>query len=306
MFGTMLNSSVNDNIRGTLFMIFAMAAFAVEDMFIKAAADHLSLGTLLILFGSGGMLIFMAMATLKGEAIYNPALFSRVQLLRSAFEIVGRLFFALAITLSPLSSASAILQATPLVVVLGGILFFNERVGWQHWLAIMAGFIGVLMIVRPGLDSFSAASIFTVISTIGFAGRDLATRAAPPTLTNFQLGIYGFLVLIICGAILQAWYAEPVNLEPLLDSTSGLQTLGAIIFGVIAYNFLTKAMRTGEISMVTPFRYTRLIFAFVLGIIVFDERPDLLTLLGGLVIAGSGIFLLWQSRKRAKSLVRSH
>lgn len=302
----MQNTTVNDNIRGALFMIFAMAAFAAEDMFIKAAANYLSLGTLLILFGGGGMLIFMMMAALKGEAIYNPALFSKVQLTRSAFEVVGRLFFALAITLSPLSSASAILQATPLVVVLGGILFFKERVGWRHWLAIITGFLGVLMIVRPGLDSFSAASIFAVISTIGFAGRDLATRAAPPALTNFQLGIYGFLVLIICGSILQVWYAEPVNLAPLLDSTSGLQTLGAIIFGVIAYNFLTKAMRTGEISMVTPFRYTRLIFAFFLGIIVFNEQPDAITLFGGLVIIMSGISILLQNNKRTKQPVTNN
>lgn len=295
---------MNSNIRGSIFMTFSMAAFAVEDMFIKAAADHLALGTVLMLFGTGGMILFIIMASCQGQPLYHPAALSKAQLIRSVFEVTGRLFYALAIILSPLSSASAILQATPLVVVLGGIMFFGERIRWQHWLAMITGFLGVLMIVRPGLDSFNAASIFAVISTLGFAGRDLATRAAPPALTNFQLGIYGFLMLIVCGVILQIWYGQAVNLLPLFNSFAGLQVAGAIIFGVTAYNFLTKAMRTGDISMVTPFRYTRLIFALILGILIFDESPDQLTLTGAFIIVLSGIFILWHNNKRLNQQIR--
>ncbi len=298
----MLTAIKNTNLRGSLFMIISMAGFAVEDMFIKAAAEHLALGTILILFGAGGMVVFMVSALAKGEPIYHASFLARAQLIRSAFEIAGRLFFALAIVLSPLSSASAILQATPIVVVLGGVMFFGERIRWQLWLAILAGFIGVLMIVRPGVDSFSFASIFAVLSTIGFAGRDLATRAAPATLTNFQLGIYGFLMLIITGLILLAWYAEPIDLKPLFNSIAGIQIAGAVGFGVIGYNFLTKAMRTGEIAMVAPFRYTRLIFALMLGVFIFNERPDLFTLSGGLIVVCSGIFILWQNKKVSKSV----
>lgn len=296
---------MNDNVRGSLFMILSMAGFAVEDMFIKAAADHLALGTILILFGAGGMLLFALLATLQGQPLYHSAVFAKAQLIRAVFEIVGRLFFALAIILSPLSSASAILQATPLVVVLGGVIFFGEKIRWQHGFAIMLGFIGVLMIVRPGMNSFSYASIFAVISTLGFAGRDLATRAAPPTLTNFQLGIYGFFMLVICGALLQLWHAEPLDLTPLLNSEARLQVAGAITFGVFAYNCLTKAMRTGDISIVTPFRYTRLIFAAVLGIIIFNERPDSFTLCGGLIIVLSGIYILWQHKRQPKPVAHS-
>lgn len=277
-------------------MILAMAAFAVEDMLIKAAAGHLAIGTILILFGTGGMLIFIGLALLKGEPLYHPAVLSRALLIRSCFEVMGRLFFALAIVLSPLSSASAILQATPLVVVLGGVLFFGERVGLLRWIAVLFGFIGVLMIIRPGVDSFNPASIFAVISTLGFAGRDLATRAAPPALTNLQLGIYGFLMLVICGLILQSWYAEPFDITPMLSSSAGLQVSGAILFGVVAYNSLTRAMRTGDISIVTPFRYTRLIFAMFLGVFFFEERPDFLTMSGALIIVLSGTFILWHGK----------
>src|SRR5690606_22731429 len=112
----------------------------------------------------------------EGEKAIHPAVSSPLMLTRSACEVAGRLFFALALALTPLSSASAILQATPLVVTLGGVLFFKETVGWQRWLAIAVGFIGVVVIIRPGLDGFQPASIFAVLGTLGFAGRDLATR----------------------------------------------------------------------------------------------------------------------------------
>lgn len=286
-----------DNTRGSLFMILAMAAFAVEDMFIKAAASNMPTGLVLALFGLGGTLLFILLTKQRGEQIYHPAILSKPILLRAVSEISGRLFYTLAITLTPLSSAAAILQATPLVVVMGAALLFGERVGFKRWLAILVGFIGVLMIIRPGLEGFTPASIFAVIGTLGFAGRDLATRAAPPVLSNMQLGVYGFFVLVPTGFALLIYSGDTIT----FDAGSSLQILGSIIFGVIAYYALTIAMRTGEVAVVTPFRYTRLIFALVIGILAFGERPDLMTLLGGLLIVMSGGYTLLRNRRAIRS-----
>ncbi|WP_290703994.1 DMT family transporter [Amphritea sp.] len=281
------------NTRGSIFMVLAMAAFAIEDMFIKASANTMPIGLILMLFGLGGMLIFIFLTWQRKERVLQPSIMSRPLLIRAGSEVVGRLCFALAITLTPLSSASAILQATPLVVLLGAAIVFGEHIDFKRWLAVLIGFAGVLMIIRPGLDGFNPASLFAVISTLGFAGRDLATRAAPPVLSNMQLGVYGFFVLIPTGFILQLYTGEPlvVNFE------AGYQIVGAIIFGVIAYNSLTIAMRSGDVSVVTPFRYTRLLFALILGIIIFDERPDLMTLIGGMIVVLSGGYTLLQSRR---------
>lgn len=286
-----------DSTRGSIFMVLAMAAFAVEDMFIKAAAQTVPIGLTLMLFGLGGMLIFMLLTWQRGERIIHPAFFSRPLFIRACCEVVGRLFFALAITLTPLSSASAILQATPLVVVVGAALFFGEKVGAGRWLAVLLGFAGVMMIVRPGLDGFNPASWFAVISTLGFAGRDLATRAAPALLSNVQLGVYGFFVLIPSGLILHLYYAEAV----VMDAQAGGFILGAVLFGVLAYNSLTIAMRSGDVSVVAPFRYTRLLFALILGMIIFSERPDMLTLTGGLIVVLSGGYTLMQSRRQLRT-----
>jgi len=289
-----------ETFRGSLLMVLAMLCFALEDVFIKSAAHSLPVGQILILFGIGGLVIFMAMARAQGQRLLHPAICTRPLLLRSVAEVVGRLGYTLAIALTPLSSASAILQATPLVVAAGAVVFFGEQVGWRRWVAIAIGFCGVLLVLRPGLSGFEPASIFAVIGMLGFAGRDLATRAAPPSMSNHQLGIYGFAMLIVAGGIALCWTGGASWPSPQVWGQLG----GATVIGVIAYTALTGAMRSGEMSVVAPFRYTRLVFAMVLGVLVFDEHPDALTLIGSVVIVASGLFtVLWERYRRRVALV---
>ncbi len=284
-----------DTLRGSLLMALAMAAFAVEDMIIKSVAGAMPTGQVLIFFGLGGMAIFAVLARAQGSTLWHPGFCTRPLLWRCVAEVSGRLFFTLAIVLAPLSLASAILQATPLVVTAGAVVFFGETVGWRRWLAICLGFVGVLMILRPGMSGFEATSLLAVAGMLGFAGRDLATRAAPKTMSNAQLGIFGFAMLVIAGAILLIWTGGAV--WPTAGQSGALAA--AVIVGVLAYMALTGAMRTGEISVVAPFRYTRLVFAMALGVMVFGERPDLMTILGSVVVVASGIFTLLRSQKTA-------
>jgi drug/metabolite transporter (DMT)-like permease len=282
-----------DNLRGSLWMVAAMAGFAVEDMFLKSVAASLPVGQILMIFGAGGMMGFALLAMRRGERILHPAILSPAILIRCLFEVAGRLFYTLAIALTPLSSASAILQATPLVVVMGAALVFGERVGWRRWAAIAVGFAGVLIILRPGLDGFTPLSLLAVLGMLGFAGRDLATRAAPPVLSNLQLGVFGFAMMVPTGALLLAVSGGAV----LPSALAAGQLAAATGIGVLAYYALTSAMRIGEVSVVTPFRYTRLVFALILGATVFGERPDAATLLGSAVIVTSGIYTLLRSRR---------
>jgi drug/metabolite transporter (DMT)-like permease len=281
------------NALGSLWMVAAMAGFSVEDMFLKSAARELPVGQILMIFGSGGMVCFAMLAARRGEAILHPAILTPVLLIRCVFEVAGRLLYTLAIAFTPLSSASAILQATPLVVVLGAALIFGETVRWRRWTAIAIGFLGVLVILRPGLDGFTALSLLAVLGTLGFAGRDLATRAAPPVLSNFQLGIYGFAMMVPTGAVLLAFSGGGSMPTPATAATLAAAT----VVGVAAYYALTVAMRTGEVSVVTPFRYTRLVFALILGVLVFDEQPDAMTLIGSVIVVASGLYTLFRTRR---------
>ncbi len=288
------------NLRGSLFMTAAMAGFAVEDMFLKSAARSLPLGEVMLGIGLLGILAFALIARGRGEAAFPRAIASRTMAVRSGFELAGRLFYTLAVALTPLATASAILQATPLVVLSGAALIFGEKVGWPRWLAVGLGFAGVLIILRPGLSGFNALSLLAVAGMIGFAGRDLATRSAPPALSNAQLGVLGFTVLTLSGALILA-HSGGAHLP---GPVAALQTGLAALFGISAYAALTAAMRTGEVSVVTPFRYTRLLFALIFAVAVFGERPDAATLAGSALIVASGVYTLTRSRAKITAPTR--
>jgi drug/metabolite transporter (DMT)-like permease len=281
------------NLRGALLMVASMAGFAVEDLLLKSAARHVPVGQVALMMGLAGMAVFAAIALRAGQMPVPRAILSPVMALRSLAEVGGRLFYALAIALIPLSTASAILQATPILVVLGAAVLFGEKVGARRWVLICLGFAGVLMIIRPGVAGFDALSLLAVAGMAGFAARDLATRAAPLSLSDAQLGVVGFAMLALSGAVLLGWSGGAV--WP--DGWALALVAGTTLFGLLGYGFLTRAMRTGEVSAVTPFRYSRLIFALILGTVVLGERPDAFTLAGAALIVGCGLALMLGPRR---------
>ncbi|WP_069299581.1 DMT family transporter [Neptunicoccus sediminis] len=288
--------NLSANVIGALFMTAAMGVFAVEDALIKAAGAMMPLGQVMILFGLGGALVFATLTRIRREPLFTADVVSLPMRIRVGFEITGRLFYFLAITLTPLSAATVILQATPLVVVASAALVFGETVGWRRWAAIIIGLVGVIIIIRPGSDSFSALSLLAVIGMLGFAGRDLASRAAPASISTALLGLYGFLSVVVAGSLFALWDGTPFVW---LDLWGWLVLCAAVIAGVFAYSFLMKAMRTGEISAVTPFRYARLLFGVALGVILFGESLSPTILLGSGLIVCSGLFIVWRAKQAA-------
>lgn len=287
---------MSDNLRGALLMALAMAGFALEDMFIKLLAGVMPVGQILLLLGLGGAGVFGTIAQRKGQDIFSPALLTRALVLRNTAELVGTLGFVLSFVLASLATASAILQATPLVVTLGAVLFLGEKVGWRRWSAIAIGFVGVMLIVRPGMAGFEPASLFAVIGVMGLAGRDLATRVIPRSVSSYQISSWAFATMIPGGIFLMLVMGEPPVLPNLLQ---GLSLSAALVIGILAYYAIVASMRVGELSFVTPFRYTRMLWALIVAVLVFGERPDAITLLGAAIIVGAGLFTLWRETKAA-------
>jgi len=275
-------------------MITSMAFFAVEDSLIKFVTSTIPIGQILIMFGLGGALIFLLVAHFKNEKIMLRDMLLLPMYVRALFEIIGRLFYVLAISLIPLSTATVIIQATPIVVVAGAAIIFGEKVGWRRWTAILLGLFGVIVIIQPTAESFSFLSILALIGMIGFAGRDLASRAAPENLSVFILGLHGFIALAFSGLIYTIW--DDANFVMIDIDTIGFM-VGAVVFGVAAYSCLMKAMRTGEVSAVTPFRYTRLIFGVSLGVFFFNESLNYSTVIGTVLIVISGLFILSRNKR---------
>jgi len=282
-----------DNLRGAAIMALAMLGFAVEDALIKLLAGALPIGQIIGLLGAGGAAVFALLCRTRGEALWDRSFLAPSIMLRNLAELVGTLGFVTAIALIPLSTASAILQAAPLLVTLGAAVFLNEPVGWRRWAAILVGFGGVVMIVRPGTDGFDWLSLFAVQGVLGLAIRDLATRRVAFSVSSMQLSFLAFLMLIPASAILLA-FGGVAPVAPSLPQTGLIGA--AILIGAISYFGITYAMRIGEIGFVTPFRYSRMIFALIIGVTVFGENPDALTLTGATIIIGSGLFTLWRER----------
>ena len=285
---------IMDNLRGALIMVLAMLGFAIEDMFIKLMGDVIPIGQIIFILGLGGAIGYGIVMRIKGQALLERAMLTTPILLRALGEIIGTLGFVSAIVLTPISSASAILQATPLVVTLGAALFLGDPVGWRRWSAILVGLCGVILIIRPGMDSFQALSLLALLGVFGLSIRDLATRRVPKSTSSFQLSFLAFLALV------------PASLIYMLVTGTGFVVmtavqwgfmLSALAIGMVAYYGIVAAMRVGEISFVTPFRYTRLLFAMIVGIVVFAERPDMLTYVGATIIVASGIYTVWRERK---------
>lgn len=287
-----------DNLRGAALMTFAMLGFAIEDMLIKLMSGALPTWQIIGVMGLGGAAAFAGLTLWKGQTLLPRAAVSPVMLLRNLGELVGTVGFVTAIALTPISSASAILQATPLTVTLGAALFLKEPVGWRRWSAIIVGFCGVLLIIRPGMDAFDPLSLFAVLSVVGLAIRDLATRNVPPAISSFQVSFLAFLTLIPTAGLLSLF-----SPQDLVTPTPRLWLLiaGSIVMAVGAYYAIVAAMRVGDVSFVTPFRYSRMIFALIVGVTVFDENPDAAMLIGSAIIVASGIYTVWRERKRGSA-----
>lgn len=284
-----------DNLRGAAWMTAAMLIFAIEDMFIKLLADALPTWQIILILGIGGLIPFAIALRIQRQPLFDRAALSPPVILRNIGEVLGTLGFVTALSLIPISTASAVLQATPLAVTLGAALFLSEKVGWRRWSAILVGFVGVLLIIRPGMEGFDIYSLFALQGVIGLAIRDLATRRIPKTVSTSQLGVWAFMALIPAALLL----GVVLGTDPVMPSLRDWSYIAIIVpLGVMAYYAIVEAMRVGEVSFVTPFRYSRILFALVIGMVVFAERPDALMLIGAVLVVGSGLFTLWRERKK--------
>ncbi|NVK46705.1 MAG: DMT family transporter [Rhodobacteraceae bacterium] len=285
------------NLRAILMIIGSMAFFTVEDMFIKQLSTRVPVGQVLVVVALGGASAFLVWALLRRDPILAARNWRLMVLLRAATEAVASVAFVTALSRVDISTVGAVFQSMPLVVTLGAALFLGERVGWRRWSAIGVGFAGVLMIIRPGLSGFEPQVLWVLITVAAVAARDLMTRvidvAVPSSVVSFQ----AFLA-VLPAALFTLWMSGD-SLVPYTPSLLAM-TLVAISGGVLGYALIVAGMRLGDASAVTPFRYTRLIFTMIGGILVFGERPDLMTYLGSALIIASGLYSFLRERRLAR------
>lgn len=285
-------SETNTTFRGIWLMIASMGAFAVADTLIKLASGTITPAQTAVLLTGGGLIVFAVLAKAEGATLFSRAALTPVMLLRYVAEMVGLLGMIMALSTVPLSTVGAILQATPLVVVAGAVLVLGEKVSWRRWAAIGVGFFGVLLIVQPGSAGFEPSVLWAVIAMLGLAGRDLTTRLTPPGMASSALATLT-MIAIVPFAALWCVLSGDALIPPQVNWAIAIGMSG---FGAFGYMLLIASMRAAEVSVVSPYRYARLIFLLIFGVVFFDERPDALMLLGAAIIIASGIYTMWRDR----------
>ncbi|WP_158967557.1 DMT family transporter [Chachezhania sediminis] len=282
-----------DNLRGAVLMTLSMLGFAIEDMFIKLLAVDLPAWMIIGTLGVVGGPVFAIFVVLNRQPLFSRDFLDPKVLLRCACEMLATMCMIIAITRASLVLVSAIIQATPLLVTMGAAIFLKEQVGWRRWSAIIAGLLGVLIVLRPGLEGFDANALFAVVGVVFMAGRDLVTRVITARTSSYQLSMLAFPSLIPAAIAVALVGGEPY-VAP--QGIHVLPAIGMLASAYLAYYMIVMAMRLGEVSFVTGFRYSRMLFALIIGVAVFAERPDEATLFGAALIVASGIYTVWRER----------
>ncbi|MCW1952030.1 MAG: DMT family transporter [Octadecabacter sp.] len=287
-----------ENLRGAALMTLSMLAFAIEDVLIKTLGARIPAGQIISIIGAGAALAFAGWFIAKGQPVFVSAHLNRRVWVRGFFEVAGTMLFISALMRLDVTMLSAIIQATPLVVAMGGALFLGQVVGWMRWAAILVGFVGVLLIIRPGLDGISTAMLIGVGGMIGLAGRDLATRSIKVQVSGAHLSLHAFLLLIPAGLALCWINGDTLTAMSLKDSAT---LMGCIVVALLAYLSIVAATREGDAAFISMFRYTRMLFALGLGMVFLHERPDAMTLIGVSIVIGAGGFTLIREARRRRT-----
>ena len=283
-----------ENVRGAILMSIAMAGFAIEDMFIKLTKDFgMPTGQVLAILGLMGGMVYWGFMARKGIPLITRKLTDRGVMIRNLGEFVGTGCYVLAFTGGALSSASAVMQALPLFVTMGAAIFLGQQVGWRRWTAIGVGFVGVLMVIQPWGEYFNPYLVLAFIGVLGMAGRDVQTRALHGEIHSLQIAAWGFFTIVPLGLIIMAVQSTPAIVP---TSTQWLLLIGATAIGTGAYYLLIMASRLGDMAVIAPFRYTRIVFALIVGLVVFDEWDQINTMLilGIIIIITSGIYTFYR------------
>jgi len=274
-----------------------MAAFALNDTLVKLVAKNLPIGEIIFVRGLVTLAVLAAALAVTGALTKLPAATNPVTILRALFDGAGSVCFVSALVYMKIADVAAIALTAPLIMTALAVVFYKEDVGWRRWAAVIVGLIGTLFIVKPTSSAFDLWAIVPLGAALGGASRDLLTRRIDPKIPSLAISFVGSVAVTLVGLAIgmsEQWRA-PAPDEWALIAIAGL------FLGLGTY-FLVLAFRKVEISAVAPFRYTLLIWIGIAGYLAFGEIPDRWSILGALLIVGSGLYMLHREAVRRRYL----
>ncbi len=277
-------------------MAGAMSCFIVNDAFVKYASQAMPISQLVFVRSIFVMLIIFAIARVSGATrrladIRRPRI-----LLRAVIDAAATLLYLAALVHLPIANATAINLAAPLFMTVFAVMFLREQVNLARWLAILAGFAGVVLIIQPRAEGFNAWALLSLAATVLHATRDLLTRGIPPGVPSILITAAATVSACLMSGIwslTQGW--RPIS------GTGLLLVACAAAFVSAGFYLIVASMRQGEMSVIGPFRYTGLLVALVLGFAIWGDIPNLLAWAGIVLMIASGLYILLGERRRTRA-----
>lgn len=279
--------SPNPNIRGILAMCFAMAAFTVNDAAVKLASESLSVGQVVFLRGLAASALALGIVAAQGALSDLRHLAHPLIATRCVLEGLTAITFIGALSLLPMATVTAVFLSSPLIITVAGALMLGEVVRWRRWMAVVVGFVGMLLVMKPTTEGLNAGVLLALASTFLAVTRDLLTRRIPTSIPTRAVALGTVMVTALVGGVLalfQPW-------RPVDAAASGYLVIAAI--AVTAGNYaIIVAFRVGEVSVISPFRYTLMFWAVIAGLLIFGHWLDATAWMGVALIVAAGIYTL--------------
>jgi drug/metabolite transporter (DMT)-like permease len=284
---------MTDNLRGILAVLIGSTAYVLHDAMAKLLSAELPSSEIILVRGLMSNAMLIAGVLLLGAWRPLSILFQPLMMVRLLGTGGATVFIILALRYLPLPTCTTVLQATPLIVTAGAAYFYGDSVGWRRWAAVGAGFLGVVLIVKPGsMGGLGDAGFLILFALVCTTIRDLSTRGLAKDIPSIFVAAAGSVVSTVSGFVIlpfdTAWVAPSASAWMLMFVSA------AFIF--VATTFMTVGLRIGEIAVVAPFRYVPVPLAILLGFWLWGDVPDEIAWLGIALVLGAGLYTLHRER----------
>ena len=288
---------ISENTKGAFLISLAAACYVMSDIFMKFLSSEISMFQITFLRGLLVTFFLFSYCYMSEASFFIKEWRDRIVItIRSTLEVIMTYAFLAALFNMNVANANAILQLIPLMVLLGSFIFLRQSPKTYEWIAVLVGCFGAVIIIRPGASDFNFFTIHALVAVFCLSARDLLTVRLNKNIPSNIVAFYSALMLTMVSFLL----SEDTDLFGKVSNS--LFIVFTAIFVSIGYIASVSAMRYGEVTFVSPFRYTALLWASVMGFIFFSEIPKFSTLFGGSLIILAGIFIFYKSKDNKKTL----
>lgn len=285
------------NRRGIIALFTATFFFTVNDAIMKIVIRTLPFGEGVFVRGALTAIFLMIALIAMGQFRQLPRSVNPGIAGRSFFDACATVFFVTALVRMHLADLISIILASPLILTAMSVIFLKEKVGWRRWTAIAVGFAGTLFIVKPVPGTLDIWALLGLASACASAARDLLTQRIDPKIPTLAVGVAAGTAIMIAGAFVglgEQWRVTTPYETALLVTSAAFYSVGCYL--------LVVSFRGVDLSIVSPFRYGLLFWALIIGYILLGEVPDIWSLVGAIIIVGSGIYTLHRETVRHRNL----